>query len=152
MEPVVKLRSKKKTKDRKLGTDAEKVREEGVLEADVLGSQDPAAKVGVSGGEAMETPHERVVQGGHVVADGDERDAERSRSDKANQSVGVLDGGGVEEGGHHLCEPTHRHEHHLPRNPSQVVWPPRPLHLLSLFLTHSLSSQLRRFLLHLSGR
>ncbi|GLT55532.1 hypothetical protein SLA2020_286460 [Shorea laevis] len=63
---------------------------------------------------------------GHVIADSEEGDPRRSGSDKANEGIGVVDGGGVEKSGHGLGERTHRHEHQLSRNPSHVI--PRPAH------------------------
>jgi hypothetical protein len=68
---------------------------------------------------------------GHVIADSEEGDPKRSGSDKANEGIGVVDGGGVEKSGNGLGERTHRHEHQLSRNPSHVVRPPCPFHFSS---------------------
>jgi hypothetical protein len=68
---------------------------------------------------------------GHVIADSKKGDPRRSGSDKANEGIRVVNGGGVEKSGDGLGERTHRHEHQLSRNPSHVVRPPCPFHFSS---------------------
>lgn len=64
----------------------------------------------------------------HVVADGEKGNARWAGLDKVEEGLGVVDGGGVEAGGDGLGEGSHRQEHKRPRDPTQVLRPPRPLH------------------------
>ena len=70
-------------------TKSEEIRVKLILEADVFSSQNPSREVRVHCREALESPEERVVESGHVIADGDERHAGRPRADEAEKSVGV---------------------------------------------------------------
>lgn len=49
-------------------------------------------------------------------------------ADEAEESFGVVDGGGVDEGGDKLGEGPDGADHHPPGNPAEVVRPRRPLH------------------------
>lgn len=86
-----------------------------------------------------------------MVADGDERDAGRAEADETEKSVGIVDGGGVEQQGHHLGYRPDRRDHSLPRDAAQVGSPSRPLHLPLHRPHHHLLGQLQRrpsFLIH----
>lgn len=71
----------------------------------------------------------RRLQGdirGHVVADGEERRPGSPRRDEAEERVGVVDRGGVEQRGVRLGERAHGGEHRGARDAAQVPRAARP--------------------------
>ena len=53
-----------------------------------------------------------------MIADGEERDARRAGSDKVNEGLGIMDGGGVEQIGYRFCKSADRHENSFSWYPS----------------------------------
>lgn len=68
----------------------------------------------------------RAYARGHVVADGEERRPGGPRRDEAEERVGVVDGGCVEQRGVGLGESAHGGEHRSAREASQVPRAARP--------------------------
>nr|GMD24869.1 hypothetical protein Iba_chr08cCG4680 [Ipomoea batatas] len=64
----------------------------------------------------LDRGHYRIIQSGHVIADGDERDAGRTRADEAKEGVGVVDSCGVDQIGHGLGKAAHGGDYHLSWN------------------------------------
>lgn len=79
---------------------------------------------------------------GHVVADGEERDAVRAVPDEAEEGFYVVDGGGVEQIGNSLGKCSRRRENHLPRYSAEMISSRRPFHS-----PHSLRRRRRRSLI-----
>ena len=69
---------------------------------------------------------DRAYVRGHVVADGEERRPGGPRRDEAEQRVGVVDGGGVEQRGVGLGERAHGGEHRSAGEAAQVPRAARP--------------------------
>ena len=69
---------------------------------------------------------DRAYIRGHVVADGEERRPGGPRRDEAEQRVGVVDGGGVEQRGVGLGERAHGGEHRSAGEAAQVARAARP--------------------------
>lgn len=65
---------------------------------------------------------------GHVIANVNEGDAVGSGADEAEESVAVVNIGGVEERRHRFGESAHRRNHEFSGNAAEVLRPRRPLH------------------------
>ena len=50
--------------ERERDTKSEEVGIKGILKANVVSSKNPSSQIRVGGGEALETPHKRIVQTG----------------------------------------------------------------------------------------
>ena len=58
---------KLKERERERDTKSEEVGIKGILKANVVSSKNPSSQIRVGGGEALETPHKRIVQTVSVV-------------------------------------------------------------------------------------
>lgn len=63
-----------------------------------------------------------------MIANGDEWDTAGSGADEAEEGVGVVNGGGVENRRHRFGEGAHHRNHKFSGNASEVLRPRRPLH------------------------
>lgn len=56
-----------------------------------------------------------------MITDGEERDSGRAGSDKANESVSVVDGGCIKQISHRLSKSSNSQENHFSWDAAQVI-------------------------------
>lgn len=64
---MIKLQGTCKLEEGERDTKSEEVGIKGILKANVVSSKNPSSQIRVGGGEALETPHKRIVQTVSVV-------------------------------------------------------------------------------------